>query len=210
MVATLEATPPTAAPTPSTPTPTPVPDPTPTPIPPSPTATPIPDLFLEILEPVYGLTVLDRKLTVSGTTIPGAIVTVGSRRASVSSIGEFSVAIFLNVGANVVEVVTTDSAGNQLREFIPVTFIEPTPTPFLLQVTDPLDLLVVRSEFIAVGGRTLPQASVSVNGVGVSVDEDGDFSTAVGLRRGVNTIEVIARNTDGEVISVRRTVIYSP
>ncbi|MDA1220359.1 MAG: hypothetical protein O2909_13180 [Chloroflexi bacterium] len=210
VMATLLAAPP-VTPEPPTPTATPVPDSTPTPVPPIPTSTPVLPLFLEILKPDYGITVLSRNLTVSGTTNPGVTVVVGNRRAVVSNIGEFSVEVpLINEGINVVEVVATNALGEQLREFIPVTFVKPTPTPFTLQVTDPLDRLVVSNEFIAVGGRTLPQATVSVNGVGLSVDEDGDFSTAVRLTRGVNTIEVIARNTDGKVLSVQRTVIYSP
>ena len=109
-----------------------------------------------------------------------------------------------------VEVIATDSFGDQLREFIAVTFVMPTPAPFVLLVTDPLGTLVVATEFIAVEGRTLPQATVLVNGVGLGVDEDGDFSTEVRLSRGVNTIEVVARNIDGQVLRVQRTVLYSP
>ena len=219
LIATIEATPPAtppATPEPSTPTPTPLPDPTatlaPTPTPiPTPVPTPVPPpLFLDILEPAYGITVLDRSLTVAGETNPGVTVTVGNRRAIVSNVGEFSVTVLLDKGVNVVEVIATDSFGGQLREFISVTFVMPTPTPFLLLVTDPLGTLVVATEFIAVEGRTLPQATVWVNGVGLGVDEDGDFSTAVRLFRGVNTIEVISRNTDGQVLRVQRTVVYSP
>ena len=223
VIETIEATPPppTSPPTPEPPTPTtpaPLPDPIATPAPtqtpiPTPIPTPVPPpppLFLEILEPAYGITVLDRSLTVAGETNPGVTVTVGNRRAIVSNVGEFSVTASLNEGINVLEVVATDSFGDQLREFISVTFVMPTPAPFVLLVTDPLDTLVVATELIEVGGRTLPQATVSVNGVGLGVDEDGGFSTAVRLSRGVNTIEVIARNTDGEELRVQRTVIYSP
>ena len=218
VIATVEATPPpTSPPTPEppTPTPTPLPDPTATPPAPTPPAPPIPTpipppLFLEILEPAYGITVLDRSLTVAGETNPGVTVTVGNRRAIVSKVGEFSVTAPLDEGVNVLEVVATNSFGDQLREFISVTFVMPTPPPFVLLITDPLDTFVAATEFIAVGGRTLPQATVSVNGVGLGVDENGDFSTAVRLSRGVNTIEVIAKNTDGEVLRVQRTVIYSP
>ena len=222
VIATIEATPaPTYPPTPEPPTPTtpaPLPDPIATPAPtqtpiPTPIPTPVPPpppLFLEILEPAYGITVLDRSLTVAGETNPSVTVTVGNRRAIVSNVGEFSVTASLNEGVNVLEVVATDSLGDQLREFISVTFVMPTPAPFVLLVDDPLDTLVAATEFVAVGGRTLPQATVSVNGVGLDVDEDGDFSTAVRLSRGVNTIEVIARNTDGEELRIQRTVIYSP
>ena len=153
---------------------------------------------------------LDRSLTVAGETNPGVTVIVGNRRAIVSNVGEFSVTASLNEGVNVVEVIATDSFGDQLREFILVNFVMPTPAPFVLLVTDPMDTLVVATELVGVGGSTLPQAIVSVNGVGLGVDEDGEFSTAVRLSRGVNTIEVIARNTDGEVLRIQRTVVYSP
>jgi len=223
VIAAIEATPPptsppTSPPTPEppTPTPTPLPDPTATPAPiptpiPTPVPTPVPPpLFLAILEPAYGITVPDRGLTVAGETNPGVTVTVGNRRAIVSNVGEFSVTVLLDEGVNVVEVIATDSFGDQLREFIAVTFVMPTPAPFVLLVTDPLGTLVVATEFIAVEGRTLPQATVLVNGVGLGVDEDGDFSTEVRLSRGVNTIEVVARNIDGQVLRVQRTVLYSP
>jgi len=221
VIETMEATPPPTPepPTPEPPTPTPTPFPDPIATPPAPTQTPTPTpiptpvplpLFLKILEPTNGITVLDRSLIVSGETNPGVTVIVGNRRAIVSNVGEFSVTASLNEGVNVLEVVATDSLGDQLREFISVTFVMPTPAPFVLLVDDPLDTLVAATEFVAVGGRTLPQATVSVNGVGLDVDEDGDFSTAVRLSRGVNTIEVIARNTDGEELRIQRTVIYSP
>lgn len=207
---TLEPPSPTATPavlTTPTPTDTPQPDPTEVPI-----STPIPevDLFVQILEPAGGITVLGRNLTVRGITNIGNSISVNGRSLDVNDEGGFTTEMSLSVGVNVVEVLATNIRGEQIREFATVSYIRPTPSIFSLLVTEPADQIVVADQIIRVSGKTIPQATVTVNGVGVRVDEDGNFTTLVRMRVGSNTIEVLARNADGRSLPAKRTVTYSP
>ena len=213
---TIEPSAPTPAPSPtatpalvSTPTPTntPQPDLTATPIP-----TPLPevDLFVDILEPPDNITVLGRNLTVSGITNIKNTITINGSSVIVNDAGEFTTEVSLSLGANVIEVLATNISGEQLREFATVSYIRPSPPPFFLLVTEPTDQVIVANQFIRVSGKTVPQAKITVNGVGVEVDQDGDFSTLIILRVGANLIEVLVRNTDGRTLTAERTVDYSP
>lgn len=197
---------PTAVPTP-TPTQTPLPEPTETPIP-----TPLPevDLFVDILEPPDNITVLGRNLTVRGITNIKNTITINGSRVIVNDAGEFTTEVSLSLGANVIEVLATNISGEQLREFATVSYIRPSPPPFFLLVTEPTDQVIVANQFIRVTGKTVPQATITVKGVGVAVDEAGNFSTLVRLSVGVNLIEVLARNSDGRRLNAKLSVDYSP
>jgi hypothetical protein len=63
-----------------------------------------------------------------------------------------------------------------------------------------------------VAGLTSPDATVSVNGVLVTPDIDGLFSTELTLTQDENPllIEVIASSVAGEQESIIRTVIFVP
>ena len=193
----------------ATPTPTATPQPEPTEIP---TPTPLPevDFFIDILEPTGNITVLRRKLTVRGFTNINSSITINGNSVDVNNEGEFTTEVSLSVGANVIEVVATNISGQQLREFATVSYIRPSPPPFFLLVTEPADQIIVADQIVVVTGKTIPQATVTVNGVRVLVDEDGIFSTLVRMSVGSNTIEVLARNTDGRSLNANRTVDYSP
>lgn len=209
---------PTSTPTPPTPTPTPAPTPTPTPTPtpapdalttPGPTPTPRPPLFLRVLEPDYGSTVRSKVITLSGVTTPGATVRVNDSPVNVDEAGDFQLEVSLEPGINVIEVVASDATGDQIRDFVAVTHAEPTPQPFFLLVTEPVDQIIVSNQTIRVLGRTLPHALVSVNGVSIRVDVEGEFSTLVELQPGPNTIKVEAF-AGGRELSTTRKVTYVP
>ena len=106
------------APTP-TPTLTPTPTPTPTPtLTPTPTPTPTPTaLFLEIVEPENESTVSTESIIVSGSTIPGAVVSISVDTeieiADVDEQGNFSATVTLAEGPNYIEVLASDQQGNE-------------------------------------------------------------------------------------------------
>jgi len=211
---------PTLAPTSTSVIPTPTPTPTPTPAPthtpepvteptPGPAPTAGPPLFLRVLEPDYGSTVRSRTTTVGGVTSPGAVVTVNGRPVNVEMEGDFQAEVFLTPGINVIEVVASDATGDQIRDFLAVTHAEPTPQPFFLLVTEPVDQIIVSDQPIRVLGRTVPRALVTVKGVAIRVDVEGEFSTLVQLKEGPNTVEIEAY-ADGRILSTTRTVTFSP
>ena len=78
----------------------------------------------------------------------------------------------------------------------------------MLLVTEPQDQSVVSQENIRLSGRTGPEAIASVNGVSVSVDRVGIFSTVITMEPGPNIIDVVATNDDGQVLSAVVAVIY--
>jgi hypothetical protein len=92
-------------------TPTPISTPTPTPTP-TPTA-----LFLEIVEPANESIVGTASIILSGTTIPGAVVSISVddeiEIADVDEQGNFSATVTLAEGPNYIEVLASDQEGNE-------------------------------------------------------------------------------------------------
>ena len=210
------AQPAAATPTPTaTATPTPAPQATPTatpPPPPSPTATPTAPqpLSLEVQGPDDGAIVRNSAVVVFGRTAPGATVTVGTVSIVADRDGRFQLEVRLELGENRIEVVASDGAGRSLSTTRTVTFEVQAPTAFFLLVTEPADQSIVSASRQPLAGRTAAEAIVSVNGVGVEVDEAGAFTTTVTLEPGPNLIEVVGTSPDGRVLSAVLAVIFRP
>ena len=185
-----------------TPIPTPVPRPSPTPaLRPTPTPAiteePAPELVLDVRAPADGSAVSTDAVVVHGIATPGALVHIGGVPADVGSDGRFQAEVKLAPGINTIRVVATDSMDNRETNDLNVTSLALPPQPFLLLVTEPEDQSIVSQKVIRLSGRTGPEAISSVNGVSVSVDELGFFSTTVTLEPGPNIIDVVATDTDG-------------
>lgn len=88
----------------------------------------------------------------------------------------------------------------------------PTPTPlprvFFLQVEQPQDESVVTTSPITVTGATQPDATVSVSGNLVTVNERGRFTTTVNLTEGPNVIDIVASDLSGNQLSKTLAIIY--
>jgi hypothetical protein len=205
---------PTAVPPISTPTPTPTPMTAPANAPepvtePTPTLTPDRPLFVQFLEPAFGSTVRDETITVVGLTKAGAAVRINDIPAAVDAEGNFQGEVTLAPGANVIEVLATGSNGERVRGFVAVTYVQPPPEPLFLLVNEPLDQIIIADQPIRVAGQTVPRAIVHVNGVGIPVNSNGEFSTLIQLSEGVNEIDIWAF-ADGRSVTTVRTVTYSP
>ncbi len=70
-------------------------------------------------------------------------------------------------------------------------------SPPPIEITSP-DSDVTDKDTVAVKGQTTETAEVEINGQAISVASDGTFSQEVGLKRGVNTIEIKAKNRIGK------------
>jgi hypothetical protein len=123
----------TPAPTPQltqTPTATSTPGPTPTQTPyatPTPAPTTTIALFLEITQPTDGAQVSTGSITVSGITIPGAVVSVSmndeTEIVTVGQDGKFTVRVTLEEGPNLIEVIASDLLGNEKSATVTVIYI---------------------------------------------------------------------------------------
>ena len=206
----------TATPKPTLiPTKMPVPPPTVLPtVTPPPTQDPVPELLLEVHEPVDGIEVSGDTVVVRGITQSGAAVTINDVPAILEGNGKQGIAfrgyVPLALGEKEIMVVASDNLGNQSTRVLTVKSIAPPPLPFLLVITEPRDLSIVSTGIIRLSGRTGPEAVISVNGVSSPIDLVGNFSTLVALEPGPNIIDVVSTNSDGQVMSAVAAVIYRP
>jgi cytoskeletal protein RodZ len=69
-------------------------------------------------------------------------------------------------------------------------------TPPPVEITAPKQDVVTDTRTTIIG-QTLETANVTINGQTVTVDSEGKFSQEIGLRRGINTIEIKATNRIG-------------
>jgi cytoskeletal protein RodZ len=79
-----------------------------------------------------------------------------------------------------------------------------------LVVEQPQDKTISSQKRIDVAGHTSPDATVTVNGVGVLVRSDGKFFDQVTLEDGVNTITIIATSRLGKTTTDVREVGFQP
>ena len=102
-------------------------------------------------------TVMTQQVTVSGKTEAGATVMVGGAKVNVAADGSFSILyMFPKEGLNVIEVSSTDAAGNVAKATIPVTYV--ARTLIRLQVGN-------KTAMINDTAKTLQAAPVNVKGV---------------------------------------------
>lgn len=79
--------------------------------------------------------------------------------------------------------------------------------PFL-EVSSPVDGIRIDSARVIVSGKTMSEATLSVNGQNVAVDEQGGFSMSFDVHRGTNVIRVIAKRRRGSETVVERRVVF--
>lgn len=77
---------------------------------------------LQVLTPEDGATVDSAQLSVSGVTSPGAVVTVNDAIGIAGGDGTFQATVTLDAGPNLIEVIASDSAGNQATLDLTVTY----------------------------------------------------------------------------------------
>lgn len=86
----------------------------------------------------------------------------------------------------------------------------PTPPPLFLELIEPVEETVEVAESatsVAIVGRTLPTAVVSVNGELVSPDASGVFRAEVPLEDEMTLIEVVASDASGAEERIERVVV---
>ena len=144
-------------------------------------------------------------VTLSGTTLPGAFVTVDGVFEPVDEHGVFSHTVTLPDGPHTFVVVASDSDGNTNTQTVSVIVDTEAPT---LILAAPTTGATSTASFVDVAGRTEPGSQVVVNGLPVAVASNGSFSIRIGLVEGMNTIVATARDAAGNVATASATVTY--
>ncbi len=196
---------PTATPRSGVTVPTATPGPVPTPTP-APTPVVEGELSLTILGPESGQTIQADAIVVHGNASPGATVSIAGTIITSDQNGDFRAEAALTPGVNVIEVVAIGRDGERVSQSLTITAL--APQPFQLLITEPRDQSIVRENPLRISGRSSPDAVVSVDGVSVSVDSIGIFTTMVLLDDGPNVIDVVATNNDGRILSSVLAVIF--
>ena len=162
---------------------------------------------LSVTSPNDGLT--GTALTpVSGTTEPGATVTVNGVSTAVNATtGHFSRDIVLAEGANTITVVAQDRAGNTATDVRSVTLDTTAPS---LTVTAPAQGSRVPTNSVQVTGTTDVDAIVSVNGISAPVASSGGFDVTIVLLDGRHTVTIVATDPAGNKAQVVRTIDVGP
>jgi hypothetical protein len=81
--------------------------------------------------------------------------------------------------------------------------------PFSLTITSPSDLAVVEEPTVELRGKVSGTAVLTVN-EDIYLLEAGVFAEPVQLQEGINAIQIIASDMDGNEIDLVLTVTYQP
>lgn len=80
-------------------------------------------------------------------------------------------------------------------------------SPPPLVVESPDEGLIISGRRVEVKGKTDPDATVSINGVGILVREDGAFFDQIAVFPGSNTVTIVATSRYGKRASITREVV---
>jgi len=160
-----------------------------------------PALFLSLALPKDGSVVTNPMIPVSGTTAPGAQVTVNNTSVTVSSSGSFSYTVPIpNEVQNYSVHVVAQLGGNQASQDVTVSY-QPTQTPLTLSISSPADGQLISNNVLQVLGKTSPQATVTINGRPATVSPQGTITYGVQLTEkdiGDYELDVIATGGDNK------------
>jgi hypothetical protein len=177
--------------------------------------------FLNITSPAETLLYTrERRLMLEGRTEPGADLFLNGRRVLVEN-GNFSKALTLELGENVMNITAVDAAGNSVS-VVYTAVLDRTPPP--LVITKPVmpksgKPLKVDAAVIRIRGTTeegalvyieLNNEPVNDKGRPTAVDAFGGFKRDLKLKEGVNTINVTAFDRAGNPTFEQLRVTYEP
>lgn len=190
------------------------PDPTPSPTPigtPTPEPTPTPDPedlpFLNIESPKDGDIIREPSVLIQGTASVGASVSAKGRAVSVGEGGKFRLWVPLSPGVNILDVFVINPDGQRQGRTLTVTYLPLE--PFFLTITQPREQdRTVTTDTVRLWGRTAPDATLTVNGIAIPLDQHGIFSTTITLNPGGNSINVIATSSTDDVLQETLEIIY--
>lgn len=77
-----------------------------------------------------------------------------------------------------------------------------------LQLSQPIEGVISTTE-VTVSGRADPAAVVQLNGDQLVLDSAGNFSTQIGLQKGINVLQLTATNAAGRTRTVQKDILVS-
>ncbi len=134
-----------------------------------------------------------------------ASASVGAVALVLGADGKYRGSVSLAEGANILDVVAIDAAGNAAHQSLTVTRDSVAPQ---LSVSTPAEGARVAALSTAISGvaKDGSALTVTVNGMPAGLQSDGSFSATVALTAGANAIAVVAKDAAGNVSTVTRNV----
>ncbi|HEY0459611.1 MAG TPA: hypothetical protein VGC97_10775, partial [Pyrinomonadaceae bacterium] len=161
---------------------------------------------LTVQPPINGFNTNASQLTVSGTYADESPTTIKVNNITATITGNsFSANINLTEGGNPLNVIATDSSGNQTQVALNVTRDSISP---VLTVEQPLDNSFYKTPTLTVSGTIADQTvtSVVINGVAAALSGN-NFTANVSIIEGSNSITAIATDASGNSTQVVRQIV---
>jgi len=141
---------------------------------------------------------------VTGTAADANAVTVLVNNTPASLInGSFSVPVSLVTGTNIITVTAGDAAGNVTVNSRTLYFDATKPQ---ITIASPMDNSYTNNASLQINGTVDKTATITVGGVAAVIDNSNNWSTIVQLATGLNTIEVVATDSYGNVSTLKRSI----
>ncbi|MGB9695262.1 MAG: stalk domain-containing protein, partial [Caldisericaceae bacterium] len=148
-----------------------------------------------------------KNFTITGSTEPGATLTINNTPVNVGAQGNFSYDTSIT-GPVSFTLVAKDAAGNT-KQFVLNVSLDTTPPK--LTVSEPSAFQEIHTQFVTVKGQTEKDATVKINGTPIALNADYSFSYSLTLTtQGLNAIEVTATDLAGNVATVSIPVKFIP
>ncbi len=163
---------------------------------------------ITIISPKNGAVLNTKQCKIVGKTETGAILEINGQDVPVAPDGSFTFVAQIS-GETIFKITAEDEAGNKTTINLKVLL---DTTPPKLTVTTPVAFQIFHTPSVTVTGKTEKDATVTVNGVKVSVNsENYTFSYTLTLTKpGLNTIKVTATDLAGNVTSISIPVKFVP
>ncbi|MEM1973655.1 MAG: stalk domain-containing protein, partial [Thermoplasmata archaeon] len=160
---------------------------------------------ITIIEPTIDYT-YKSDLVISGITEPTILVSAQTSRTTSNTRGQFNLIVKLVPGLNTIKVQAIDSAGNIGEVTLNIT-LDTTP-PYLSLDPSITKWMEVFTETFEVKGKVEVGATLTINGMQVTYDSQGNFSYTVILQEGNNSISIVAVDKAGNENSIYLPVKY--
>ncbi len=146
-----------------------------------------------------------KEVRIEGVTDPKASVWLNDmyQPVPVDENGGFRAKVPLKEGANRIEIIAIDEAGNRASVVRQITLVTQPPP---LVIENPPDDLWINQPMLSVQGSVPAGVTVRVNGQPVEVSKQGTFESDVLLQEGENVIRIEAQDAVGNVTVEERRV----
>ncbi len=163
---------------------------------------------ITIISPENNAVLNTKQCKIIGKTEPKATLEINGQNVPISPDGEFTFTTEIS-GETVFTIVAEDEAGNKTTVNLKVSL---DTTPPKLTVFSPIAFEVFHTPTVIVKGKTEKDATVTVNGNKVAVnEEDFTFTYTVMLTKpGLNSINVVATDRAGNITRVSIPVKFIP